>query len=166
MSFTPTYIVPLALFAFKVGCRVEHFIRHLKTAHTINQLPTLVAFAAATQLLYQVSRICFDTNFFIINVNTFASIALGNHPDQFEDLKMNDITEVEGIKRGLDIKGTGRFKFHIKDDKQGVYLIKISNGKYTPDLKVCLLSPHHWAQEAKDYYPVPKGTNLDTDNEA
>ncbi len=93
---------------------------------------------------------------------------LGNHPDQFEDLKMhseNDDTEVEGMNRGLDIKGTGTFKFHIIDDERGVHLIIIPNSN-VPDLKVCLLSPHHWAQEAKVHYPVQNGTKMDTDNEA
>jgi hypothetical protein len=131
-------------------------------------LPKLVAFAAATQFPYQVPRVYFNTDSFVIGVDTFASIMLGNHPDQFEDLKMHNDTEVEGIKGGLglDIKGTGTFKFHIKDDKGGVHLIKIPNSKYVPDLKVCLLSSHHWAQEAKDHYPVPKGMKMDTDNEA
>jgi hypothetical protein len=46
-----------------------------------------------------------------------------------------------------------------------VHLIEISNSKYVPDLKVCLLLLHHWAQEAKDHYPVPKGTKMDTDDE-
>jgi hypothetical protein len=66
------------------------------------------------------------------SINTFASVTLGNHPHQFEDLKLHgekDDTEVEGIKGGLDIKGTGTFKFHIKDDKGGVHLIKITNSK-------------------------------------
>jgi hypothetical protein len=117
-------------------------------------------------LPYQVPRICFDADSFVIGVDTFASITLGNHPDQFEDLKMHNDTEVEGIKGGLDIKGTGTFKFHIEDDKGGVQLIKIPNSKYVPDLRVCLLLPHHWAQEAKDHYPVPKGTKMDTNNEA
>jgi hypothetical protein len=31
---------------------------------------------------------------------------------------------------------------------------------------VCLLLPHHWEQEAKDHYPVPKGTKTDTNNKA
>jgi hypothetical protein len=108
----------------------------------------------------------FDTNSFVIGVNTFASIMLGNHPDQFEDLKMHNDTEMEGIKGGLDIKGLYTFKFHIGDNKGGVHLIKIPNSKYLPDLRVCLLLPHHWAQEAKDHYHVPKGTKTDTDNEA
>jgi hypothetical protein len=145
-SLLPTYLLPLALIAFKVGCQVEHSVRHLKAALTINHcLPKIVAFAAATNLPYHVPRICFDTNSFVIGVNTFASITLGNCPDQFEDLKTHNDTEVEGIQGGLDIKGTGTFKFHIKDDKGGLHLIKIPNSKYVPDLKVCLLSPHHWA---------------------
>jgi hypothetical protein len=129
-------------------------------------LPKIVAFAASTTLPYQVLSIRFDTDSFVIGVDTFASITLGNHPDQFEDLKEHDDTEVEGIKGGLGIKGTGTFKFHIKDNKGRVHLIKIPNSKYVPDLKVCLLSPHHWAQEAKDHYPVPKGTKMDTNDKA
>jgi hypothetical protein len=132
----------------------------------MNHLPKLVAFVVATDLLYQVPRIFFDTDSFVIGIDTFASITLGNHPDQFEDLKMHDDTEVEGIKGGLDIKGTGTFKFHIKDDKGGVQLIKIPNSKYIPDLKVCLLLPHHWAQKAKNHYLVPKRRRMEEDNEA
>jgi hypothetical protein len=79
---------------------------------------------------------------------------------------MHNDTEVEGIKGGLGIKGTGTFKSHIKEDKGRVHLIKIPNSKYVPDLKVCLLSPHHWVQEEKDHYPVPKGTKTDTNNKA
>ena len=97
-------------------------------------------------MLYQVPRISFDTNSFVIGINTFASVTLGNHPNKFEDLKLHgekDNAEVEGIKGGLDIKGTGTFKFHIKDNKGGVHSIRIPNSKYVPDLKVCLLLPHH-----------------------
>ncbi len=115
----PTYLLPMALIAFKVGCRVENSVHRLKAALAIKQLPKLVAFAAATRLPYQVPRMRFDTNSFVIGVDTLASITLGNHPDQFEDLKMHNKTEVEGIKGGLDIKGLGTFKFHIEDNKEG-----------------------------------------------
>jgi hypothetical protein len=162
-----TYLLPLALISFKVGCRVEHSLRRLQAALNMHQcLPKIVAFAASNTLPYQVPSIRFDTDSFVIGVDTFASIALGNHPDQFENLKTHDNMEVDGIKGGLSIKGTGTFKFHIKDDEGGVHLIKIPNIKYVPDLKVCLLSPRHWAQEAKDYYPVSKGTKTDTKDEA
>ncbi len=39
-----------------------------------------------------------------------------NAPHLFEDLKLGDVGEVEGTKSGLDIKGTGTFKFKIKDN--------------------------------------------------
>ncbi len=162
-----TYLLLLALISFKVGCRVEHSLHRLRATLNINQcLPKIVAFAASTTLPYQVPRIRFDTNSFVIGVDTFASITLGNHLDQFEDLKEHNNTEVEGIQGGLSIKGTGTFKFHIEDNKGGVHLVKIPNSKYVPDLKVCLLLPHHWVQEAKDHYPVPKGTKMDTNDEA
>ncbi len=162
-----TYLLLLTLIFFKVGCCVEHSLHCLRAALNINQcLPEIVAFTASTTLPCQVSRIHFDTNSFVIGVDTFASITLGNHPDQFEDLKEQNDMEVEGIQGGLSIKGTGTFKYHIKDNEGGVHLIKIPNSKYVPDLKVCLLSPHHWAQEAKDHYPVPKGTKMDADNKA
>jgi hypothetical protein len=121
-------------------------MQHLKMALTIEKLPKLVAFAAATQLPYQVPTIRFNTNSFVIGIKTFASVTLGNHPNQFKDLKLHsekDGAEVEGIKGGLDTKGTGMFKFHIEDNKGGAHLIRIPNSKYVPDLKVCLLLPHH-----------------------
>jgi hypothetical protein len=116
---TPTYLLPLALIVFKVACRVKHSMHHLKATLTIKRLPTLVTFAVATNLPYQVTRISFDTNSFVIGVNTYASITLGNCPDLFENPKLRsdkDNTEVEGIKGGLEIKGTGTFKFHINDN--------------------------------------------------
>jgi hypothetical protein len=45
---TPTYLLPMALITFNVGCRVKNSVRRLKAALTIEQLPMLVAFAAAT----------------------------------------------------------------------------------------------------------------------
>jgi hypothetical protein len=145
-SLMLTYLLPLALISFKGGRHVEHSLRCLRAALNMHQcLPKIVAFAASTTLPYQVPSIRFDTDSFVIGVDTFASITLGNHPDQFENLKKHDDTEVEGIKGGVGIKGTGTFKFHIKDNEGRVHLIKIPNSKYVPDLKVCLLLPHHWA---------------------
>ncbi len=132
-------------------------------------MPKLDAFAAATQLPYQIPRIHFGANSFVIDIDTLPSVTLGNHPNQFKDLKLHgekDNAEVEGIKGGLDIKGTGTFKFHIEDDEGGVHLIRIPNSKYVPDLKAYLLLPHHWAQEAKDHYLVPKGTKMEEEDEA
>ena len=149
----PSYPFTSYLIALKVGCHVEHSLHCLRAALAIKRLPKLATYATATQLPYQVPRIHFNTDSFVIGVDTLTSVTLGNHPNQFEDLKVHsekDEAEVEGIKGGLDIKGTGTFKFHIKDGG-GVHLIKVPNSKYVPDLKMCLLGPHHWVQEAKDY---------------
>jgi hypothetical protein len=116
---TPTYLLPLALIVFKVGCCIEYSMRCLKAALTIKHLPNLVAFATATNLPYQVPRIHFNTNSFVISIDSYALVTMGNRPHQFKDLMLHsgkDNTEVEGIKGGLEIKGTGTFKFHIKDD--------------------------------------------------
>jgi hypothetical protein len=139
-----TYLLPLALISFKVGCHVKHSLCRLRAALNMHQcLPKIVAFAASTTLPYQVPSIHFGTDSFVIGVDTFPSITLGNHPDQFENLKTHNDTEMEGIKGGLGIKGTGTFKFHIEDNEGRVHLIKIPNSKYVHDLKVCLLLPYH-----------------------
>jgi hypothetical protein len=78
----------------------------------------------------------------------------------FEDLKLGEVGEVEGIKSGLVIKGTGAFKFKNKDDNGMTHEIKIPNRLYVSELKRCLLSPQHWVQEAKDNFPRPKGTRM------
>jgi hypothetical protein len=74
------------------------------------------------------------------------------------------VGEVEGIKSGLDIKGTRTFRFKIKDNNGMTHEIKIPNSLYVPELKRCLVSPQHWVQEAKDNYPGPKGTRMSQDD--
>jgi hypothetical protein len=88
-----------------------------------------------------------------------------NAPHLFENLKLGDVGKVEGIKSGLDIKGTGTFKFNIKDNNGMLHEIKIPNSLYIPELKRCLLSPPHWVQEMKDNYPRLKGTRMSQDYE-
>jgi hypothetical protein len=53
--------------------------------------------------------------------------------------KNEDKTEMEGIKGGLAIKGTGTFNLHIEDNEGAVHHIKVPNSKCVPDLKICLL---------------------------
>jgi len=69
----------------------------------------------------------------------------------FEDLHLNkDKGQVDGISDGLEIEGKGTFKFNIKDDDGIQHTIRIQNSLYVPDMRRCLLSPQHWAQEAGD----------------
>jgi hypothetical protein len=86
-------------------------------------------------------------------------LILSPNKDHFEDLTLyNTTTTVGGIGSGLSIKGVGTFVFKIEDDNGGVHRIKIPNSLYAPGLKTLLLSPQHWAQEARDHHPKPEGT--------
>ena len=92
----------------------------------------------------------FDTDSFNIGVDTLASKCMANNPSFFEHLKLTEKTQsVQGISAGLDIAGHGTFIFDIEDDDGGIHTIKVNDTLYVPDLKLCLLAPHHWAQEAR-----------------
>jgi hypothetical protein len=109
----------------------------------------------------------FDTDSFLIGINTFASITMGTWPEHFDNLiltKKDGI--VEGIEGGLTIKGKGTFKFNIEDDHGKVHHIKIPISVYVPVLKYCLLSPQHWVQEAKDKFSLLRGARMENDDEA
>jgi hypothetical protein len=78
----PTYLLPLALIAFKVGCPVKYSMCCLKVALTIKCLTNLVVFVAAGNSPYQVPRICFDTNSFVNGIDIYALVTMGICPDQ------------------------------------------------------------------------------------
>jgi hypothetical protein len=72
-------------------------------------------------------------------------------PHLFEDLCLdNNKGQVDRINSGLNIAGQGTFKFNIAGNDDKVHAIKIPNSLFVPNLKRCLLSPQHWAQEAGD----------------
>jgi hypothetical protein len=100
----------------------------------------------------------FDSNLFPIGINTHALQCMAGYPHLFEDLRLSDEGEVEGINNGLKIMGKGTFKFNIEDDNGQMHEIKIPNSLYLPGLKRCLLLPQHWVQEAGDEHPLPDGT--------
>jgi hypothetical protein len=54
-----------------------------------------------------------------------------NSPHLFEDLKLSDSEgEVDGIREGLAIKGTGTFKFVLTDNDGKAHIICIKNSLY------------------------------------
>ena len=75
---------------------------------------------------------------------------MANAPHLFEDLRLDNKGQVDGINSGLDIAGQGIFKFNITDNDGKIHAIKIPNSLYVRNLKRCLLLPQHWAQEARD----------------
>jgi hypothetical protein len=69
--------------------------------------------------------------------------------------------QVGGIEGGLEIKGQGTLVLDMNDDNGKPHCNHILNSLYIPDLRMCLLSPQHWAQEAGDNYPLPNGTRME-----
>ncbi len=161
-----TYLVSVAVSAFKVGCRVEGRLRELLASHHPRQLPSFpqLTFTALSSTVDRTRAVHFNSDSYPIGIDTHATCCMANAPHLFEDLKLGDVGEIEGIKSGLDIKGTGTFKFKINDDTGTMHEIKILN-LYVPELNRCLLSPQHWVQEAKDNYPRPKSMRMSLDDE-
>ncbi len=162
-----TYLFPIKVSVFRVGCHVEGWLRELLTSHRPRKLPSFPqpTFTALSSAIDRTRTIQFDSDSYPIGIDTHALRCMVNAPHLFEDLKLGKVGEVEGIKSGLDIKGMGTFKFKIKDDSGMMHKIKIPNSLYVPELKRCLLSPQHRVQEAKDNYSRPKGTRMSQDNE-
>jgi hypothetical protein len=162
-----TYLVSVTVSAFKVGCCVEGWLRELLASHCPRELPSFPGpnFTALLSMVECTRAINFDSNSYPIRIDTHAMRCMVNAPHLFKDLKLGDVGEVEGIKSGLDIKGTGTFQFKINNNSGMMHKIKIPNSLYVPELRRCLLSPQHWVQEAKDNYPRPKDTRMSLDNE-
>jgi hypothetical protein len=75
---------------------------------------------------------------------------MANAPHLFEDLRLDNKGQVDGINSGLDIAGQCIFKFNITNNDGKIHAIIIPNSLYVPNLKRCLLLPQHWVQEAGD----------------
>ncbi len=161
-SMLRAYLVPIAVSILRVGCQVEGWLRELLASHHLRELPSFPrpTFTALLSAVDRTRTVRFDSATYPIGIDTRALRCMVNAPHLFKDLKLGDVGEVEGIKSGLDIKGTGTFRFKIKEDNGKTHEIEIPNSLYIPELRRCLLSPRHWVQEAKDNHPRPKGTRM------
>jgi hypothetical protein len=87
---------------------------------------------------------------------------MANDKRLFKDLNLDQAEQqVGGINDGLMIAGQGTMVITINNDSRRPHKIKIPNSLFLPDLRVCLLLPHYWAQEAGDNYPLPNGTRME-----
>ena len=107
-------------------------------------------------------RIAFDSDSFRISVDDCSSRTMSNNKRHFESISALDPGDpgyVNGPSgEAIPIKGKGTVKWRIEDDEGQVHTIRIPNSLYIPDMKQCLLCPHHWGQEANDHYPIRDGT--------
>ena len=161
-----TYLWALALTAFKVGCCVEYAVHLLLkqrrglprvTKHQAIRL----AFQADGGSQQRSTFVRFDSNSFPVGVDNHTSRCLANNARLFKNLRPFCSGRVGGIEGGLEIKGQGTLVLDMNDDNGKPHRIHIPNSLYLPDLRMCLLSPQHWAQEAGDNYPLPNGTRME-----
>jgi hypothetical protein len=85
-----------------------------------------------------------------IGVDNHASRCMANAPHLFENLEVAPQGQhVSRIAAGIEIRGMGTYIMRLQEDQGKMHEIKIPNSLYLPELRQCLLSPQHWAQEAK-----------------
>jgi hypothetical protein len=97
-----TYLSSAAFAAFKVGCRVESFIRRFSGPPIWD--PSCLALQCKTTLQAAPPPVRFDSDSYLIGVDNHVSRCMANSPHLFEDLRLNDNKgQVEGINSGLDI---------------------------------------------------------------
>jgi hypothetical protein len=159
-----TYLWALALTTFRIGCCVKYAFRLLlKRWRGL----TLLTKHQAIRLAFQANvggrspHVCFDSDSIPIGVDNHASRCLANERHLFENLRPFCSGRVGGIEGGLEIKGQGTLVLDVNDDDGKPHRIKIPNSLHLPDLRMCLLSPQHWAQEARDNYPLLHGMRME-----
>jgi hypothetical protein len=159
-----------AWFIYRMGCNLEPAILRAKQAehkcHQCNSTRRCVQ-ATAFQSVHQSShliKVRFDSDSYFMGVDGHASYCMANRTDHFDcNLKLVEGDhQVDGIGSGIAIKGVGTFKFRLEDNNGQVHTIRVPNSLCVPSLKRVLLAPHHWAQEAHDITPNPRGTWMAT----
>jgi hypothetical protein len=141
------YLFPRLFASHKVGCCNEMHLQHF--CHPYSKDPCLLNLQGATTQPGQLPPVQFELDLFPIGINNHATRCMANSPHLFEDLCLTSNREqVDEISEGLEIQGEGMFKFSIEDNKGRVHTIKIPNSLYLSELRQCLLSSQHWAQEA------------------
>jgi hypothetical protein len=102
-----TYLVPVAASIFKVGCCVEGRLRELLASHHLREFLSIFqpTFTAVLSAVDHTRAIRFNSDSYPIGMDTHALCCMVNAPHLFEDLKLGEVGEVEGIKLELDIKG-------------------------------------------------------------
>jgi hypothetical protein len=160
-----TYLFAALWLTFQVGCCVEAMLRTaIKWVHALRWPEPL-----KIRLALQANRhpalangVRFDSDSFAVGVDNHASRCMGNDKRLFDNLILARTSQrVGGISKGLAIQGKGMLVININDDNGKPHQIKIPNSLYLPGLKMCLLSPQHWAQEARDNYPLPNCTRME-----
>ncbi len=116
-----TFLLPLAMASFRVGCCVESLARRLCRCV---QAPLHLRALQSLEAPSQPPPLLFDSDSFPIGIDNHASRCMANAPHMFEDLVLvPEHKKVDGIGEGLEIKGTGTLVLRIQDDGRKTHTI-------------------------------------------
>jgi hypothetical protein len=95
-----TYLVPITVSIFKVGCPIEGQVREILASRHLRELPSIPrpTYTALPSTVNHTAAVRFDPDSYPIGVDTHTSRCMVNAPHLFKDLKLGDVREVEGIK--------------------------------------------------------------------
>lgn len=131
---------------------IPHISRYMAFKTVISSLHNTTETSGSTE-------VAFDTDSFLIGVDSHASRSLSNDKHHFKNYRpVHQNKIIEGVGGNLIIKGVGTIVWRIEDDAGQVHKIEIPNSFHVPNLQQCILSPQHWAQEARDHFPSDNGT--------
>ena len=90
----------------------------------------------------------FDTDSFIIGLDTYSSRCVSNQRSHFKNLRptpsqYGSLKEIGGV---APIKGIGTLNWRVEEDFGATHQLLIPNSLYVPKSPKCLLSPQHLAQ--------------------
>jgi hypothetical protein len=163
-----THLSPFLWKAYQVGCCIKVVLRTVVMwLHALCHLRQLIFLGCplilqANHPCHALARAQFDTDLFAVGVDNHASRCMGNNKRLFKNLILARTAQsVRGISKGLEIEGKGTLVLDVNDNTGKPHCIKIPNSLYLPGLRMCLLSPQHWAQEAGDNYSLPNGTRME-----
>ena len=101
----------------------------------------------------------YDSDSFVIGIDNHASKTMSNKIRDFiTPLTPTPNTFVKGAGGYINVMGSGTLRWRIEDDDGKVHTILVKDSLYVPNIPKCLLSCQHWAKQANDNFPKPKGT--------
>jgi hypothetical protein len=82
-----------------------------------------------------------------ICIDTGVSCSISSNKQDFLTFTETSSTVLKGIGSGLPVVGIGTVKWIIVDDNGDDIVLHLHNTLDVPDIPMCLLSPHHMAQQ-------------------
>ena len=104
-------------------------------------------------------EIQYDSDSFVIGIDNHVSKTISNDTKNFiTPLTPIPNTFVKGVGGYINVMGSGTLRWRIEDDDGKVHTILVKDSLYVSNIPKCLLSSQHWAKQANNNFPKPKGT--------